>query len=57
MSVVAKLMILCVAALAVTIGLVVTEWRTKQLARGTTGAKVVVGLLVLGVLISLLIVR
>ncbi|MCX2455806.1 hypothetical protein [Lacticaseibacillus nasuensis] len=57
MPVVAKLMILVTVALLATVGLLVAEWRTHQLSRGASGAKAAVAVLLIGVLISLLIVR
>lgn len=57
MPVVAKLMILVTVALIATVCLLVAEWRTHQLSRGASGAKAAVAVLLIGVLISLLIVR
>lgn len=57
MSVVAKLMVMCVAALLVTLLLIGAEWRTKRLSWASTGLKGAVAAVVAGVLISLLTVR
>ncbi|WP_338216820.1 hypothetical protein [Lacticaseibacillus salsurivasis] len=57
MSVVAKLMVMCVAALLVTLLLIGAEWRTKRLSWASTGLKGAIAVVVAGVLISLLTVR
>ncbi|MFD1430423.1 hypothetical protein [Lacticaseibacillus mingshuiensis] len=57
MSVVIKLMIMCVVALLVTLTLLGLEWRTKTTTKSGVISKSVLAVVLLGVLISLLTVR
>ncbi|MFD1433047.1 hypothetical protein [Lacticaseibacillus yichunensis] len=57
MSVVIKLMIMCVVALLVTLILLGLEWRTKTTTKSGVISKSVLAVVLLGVLISLLTVR
>jgi|GEM_PF-2625573 len=53
----AQLLLLSVLALIVTLVLIGLEWRTKQLSRLNTGVKAGVAVVLVGLIISLLIVR
>ncbi|WP_225049301.1 hypothetical protein [Lacticaseibacillus kribbianus] len=54
MSVVAKLMIMVIAALLATVALIVVEWRQHRLSRVNTGAKAALALVLVGLAVSLL---
>jgi len=52
-----QLLLLSVVALLVTLSLIGLEWKTKQLSRLNTGVKAVVAVVLVGLIVSLLIVR
>ncbi|KRM71705.1 hypothetical protein [Lacticaseibacillus brantae] len=52
-----QLLLLSVIALVVTLSLIGLEWKTKQLSRLNTGVKAVVAVVLVGLIVSLLIVR